>query len=71
MVGEVLHGIARLVVVDRAVRVVVMVRGTDEMVYFVSDVVGRFRRAHPVLHRKTMQREKQHEKNANETAHAN
>lgn len=69
MVGEVLHGVAGLVVMDRAVRVVVMVRGTDEMVDLVSDIVGHFRRAHPALHRKAMQREKQHEENANDTAH--
>lgn len=69
MVGEVLHGVARLVVMYRAVGIVMMVRGTDQMVNFVGDVVRNFRRARPALQRKAVQRQEQHEKKANDTSH--
>lgn len=71
MVGEVLHGVARLVVMYRAVVIVMVMRGTDKMVNLVGDVVRRFRRARPALQREAMQRQEHHEKKANDTAHEN
>ncbi|WP_141104126.1 hypothetical protein [Noviherbaspirillum denitrificans] len=56
MVGEMLHGIAGLVVMDRAVGVVVMMRGADEMVDFMGNVERFCRRTQAALHGDAMQR---------------
>ena len=71
MVGEMLHGFAGFVVMDRTMGVVVMMGRANQMVYLMGNIVCLRRRAQPALHGKAMHGQQQHEKNANDTSHEN
>ena len=71
VISKVFGGVTGFVIVNRSVVIIVMVRGTCQMVDFMRDVECTCRRIPPALHGKAMQRQKQHQKNANKTTHGN
>ncbi|RJG03508.1 hypothetical protein D3878_19485 [Noviherbaspirillum sedimenti] len=63
-----LGGFAGIVIMDRTV-IAVMMAGAFQMLKLMRNVENIFQRRPSALHGKTMQGQKQHQENANETAH--